>query len=370
MERGESAAIATAGQQQAALLARIVAEFRGHALFWVISISILTISLWTQAQVKPASADGAFMLAVGFISFWISLIPALFPLVLFRLAVFDKSNSPARDFFPAVKRFLTEDGRFLRGFMMMLTIYAFISGFSRLKSLITFIYPFNWDSTFDTWDKTIHFGYRPWELLQPVLGYEPVTMLVNINYNFWFVTLTMFWLHFAFAEKSGFRRNQAILSYMFTWSVGGIALALLFSSAGPCYFDKLALGYNPYSELMTYLHAANLSWPIWAVDLQDTLWLNLMANEGLDVGKGISAMPSMHNAQCLLLVLATWHRGRLIRNMAIAHGVLVFLGSVHLGWHYAIDAYLAWAVAAVAWIAATWAARAMQNRQPAEAPAY
>ncbi len=370
MERVEAVQAELKAEGKTGLVARFASEAKGHGLFWVIALLMLTASIVAQFQVKPELADSAAMMVIGFFSFWLSILPALLVVVFFRMAVYDKSPSPIRDFIPAARRYLTEDGRFLRGFSMMLVMYAFINGFSRLKSLITYFQPFSWDVAFDTWDRTLHFGYRPWELLQPVLGYGPVSMLINVNYNFWFVSLTAFWLHFAFAEKPGFRRTQAILAYMITWIAGGVALATFFSSAGPCYFGNLNLGFDPYRGLMTYLHATHQTWPIWAVDLQDTLWLNLITNEGLDVSKGISAMPSMHNAQCLLLVLASWNRGRLIRNLAVAHGVLVFIGSIHLGWHYAVDAYLGYVVAGAGWLVATKIARGRENRRLIAAPAY
>lgn len=370
MERVEAVQAELTAGNKPGVATRFASEIKGHSLFWAIALSMLSASLLAQYHVKPESADGVVMMVVGFFSFWLSILPALLVAVFFRMAVYDKSPSPVRDFIPTAKRYLTEDGRFVRGFTMMLVMYAFINGFSRFKSLITYFQPFSWDLAFDTWDRALHFGYRPWELLQPFLGYGPVSMLINVNYNFWFVSLTMFWLHFAFAEKPGFRRNQAILAYMITWITGGVVLAIFFSSAGPVYFGNLNLGFDPYSGLMTYLQTTNQTWPIWAVDLQNTLWTNLMTNEGLDVSKGISAMPSMHNAQSLLLVLVTWNRGMLLRNLAIVQCVLVFIGSIHLGWHYAVDAYVAWAVTGVAWLVATWLARSVESRRGAVSPAY
>ena len=56
-------------------------------------------------------------------------------------------------------------------------------------------------------------------------------------------------------------------------------------------------------------------------------------------GKGISAMPSMHNALYLLLIWmlydrfgASWQLG-----LALIFELVVFVASVHLGWHYAMD---------------------------------
>jgi multisubunit Na+/H+ antiporter MnhF subunit len=78
----------------------------------------------------------------------------------------------------------------------------------------------------------------------------------------------------------------------------------------------------------------------------------------------------MHNAQCLLLVLAVWKKARIVRNLAIIHGVLVFLGSVHLGWHYAVDAYLAWIVVGVAWVVSGAFARFWEGRAALSPAAY
>jgi PAP2 superfamily len=369
LERADGMTVGAIAEQRTGRWSRFMGEMKGHSTFWVFALAVLVASIMTKSAVLDNTAADMIMAVVGFVLFWPGLLPALLPMVFFNMAVFEKSQSPVRDLYPALKRYLAFDGRFFRGLTMMLVIYAFINGFSSFKSLISYIQPFNWDQTFDEWDRVLHFGYRPWEILHPVLAYPPVTALININYNFWFITLSMFWLHFSFVEKPGFRRTQAVIAYMLTWSVGGILLAILFSSAGPCYFGKVVPGASPYADLMMYLRSTSQSWPVWAIDLQDTLWMNYTLNHGIDVAKGISAMPSMHNAQSLLLIFVTWNRSRLVRNLAIAHGVLVFLGSIHLGWHYAVDAYLAFAIASAAWVAATYFARRAENRQPAAAVA-
>jgi hypothetical protein len=54
-----------------------------------------------------------------------------------------------------------------------------------------------------------------------------------------------------------------------------------------------------------------------------------------------------------------------IRTLTIGHMVLIFLGSIHLGWHYAIDAYLAWALTLIVWFAVKPFAVWWEGRQPA-----
>ena len=336
---------------------RLVPQLVRHAPLLAFAAATVATSLAIKAAFVGSIQLDLVMLAIGLVLFWPMLLPALIPMLFFRVAVFEKPESPARALFASVRPYLAADGRLLPGVLMLLAISVFMAGFASLKASITFIQPFAWDQAFDEWDRILHFGYRPWELLQPILGYGPVTAFISINYNFWFLTLTMYWLHFAFAERPGVLRTQAVAAFMLTWSVGGVLLAIVFSSAGPCFYSLLGLAPDPYAGLMTYLRTTAESWPVWALGLQDALWANFASNGVADATKGISAMPSMHNAQCLLLVLAVWNKAPIIRNLAIGHGVLVFLGSIHLGWHYAVDAYLAFVIAGIAWIAAGWFAR-------------
>ena len=85
-------------------------------------------------------------------------------------------------------------------------------------------------------------------------------------------------------------------------------------------------------------------------------------------------MPSVHNASALLIVLATWNKTLFVRIVAITHAVLIFIGSIHLAWHYAVDSYLAWALTMVIWWAAGplaqwWEATALARNFIAAEPA-
>jgi hypothetical protein len=106
---------------------------------------------------------------------------------------------------------------------------------------------------------------------------------------------------------------------------------------------------------MTYLRSTNEVLPIWALPLQDELWQGYIDQSV--IVKGISAMPSMHNGSALLYVLAGYQVSRFAGRILAVHCFLVFIGSIHLGWHYAVDSYLAWALALVIWFAVTPVAR-------------
>ena len=67
-------------------------------------------------------------------------------------------------------------------------------------------------------------------------------------------------------------------------------------------------------------------------------------------GSGVSAMPSMHIATATICLLAA--RGTRWLFLAVLFWLLTFVGSVYLGYHYAVDAPVAAAVAMLCWIAA------------------
>ena len=144
------------------------------------------------------------------------------------------------------------------------------------------------------------------------------------------------------------------LAFMLITALLVTLFATISSSAGPAYFTRLGLSPDPYAELMTYLHTVKQSYPLWALDTQDMLWA--YKQEGSVFG-GISAMPSIHNATALLFVLAVWKKSPILRAIMVVHAALIFLASIHLGWHYAVDSYIAWPIAAVLW----WFAGRLSN---------
>ena len=263
-----------------------------------------------------------------------------------------------------MKAVLGSPTRMAAGVPMFMSLVGFMYAFTMIKGSISAVTPFSWDVTFDQLDVALHFGYRPWELLQPVLGYWPITFLINFNYNLWFLVMNVFWVYYAFIATPGVERTRFFLAFMVTWMVGGSLLAVVFASAGPCYFGLLGLTPDPYAPLMAYLREADSHATIWALGTQDLLWNYLVGGSALG---GISAMPSMHNATTLLLVLASAARPRWVRLALWAHLVLILVGSVHLGWHYAVDAYLGFAVALVVWWAAGPVARWWEATSPAQA---
>jgi hypothetical protein len=260
----------------------------------------------------------------------------------------ERPASPTRRLLQRMGGTLKDGHGMAKALPMFLAFALFMFTFTAFKGQITAMAPFAWDQPFDRLDQALHFGMRPWEWLHPVLGSSLAVFLINLNYNAWFLVMNLFLVHFALYAPAGIERTRFFLTFVALWTVGGTFFATLFSSAGPCYFDDLGFGSDAYGPLMQRLAYINHHLPIWALGTQDMLWT--LKAQGSALG-GVSAMPSMHNATALLFIIAIWPRGVMLRWLVGGHGLLIFAGSILLGWHYAVDAYFAFALTFACWFA-------------------
>jgi len=320
-----------------------------HGLFFAL-IAAYYAGFLMLLHLRPDVQPGNFlMMALGFTAF---SLPVMFIGLLFtrfyHIARFVQPERPIPALAADLRQYLSDRGRLAHGLPMVLVMVLFMYVFVQIKSAIPVLNPFGWDETFVQWDGLLHFGYQPWELLQPVFGYAPVTFLINLNYNAWFAVMWVVWVYFAFADRANADRTRFFLTFFLSWVIGGGVMAVYFSSVGPCFYGRLGHAPDIFAGQMDYLRAVNEVLPIWAIQMQDLLWASFHGNATIE---GISAMPSMHNATALLFALAGFRIGRTAGWLLSVHAILIFIGSVHLAWHYAVDSYVAWVVTLVLWLA-------------------
>lgn len=244
-------------------------------------------------------------------------------------------------------RYLTR-ARLLHAMPIVLLFPLFICSFTVFKAAVPVLQPFAWDERLNAWDLALHGGVAPWLWLQAVFGHPYLSYLVNFAYHLWFfiVYALLYWL--AFNMDQARLRMQFLLSFVLSWILLGSVLAALFSSVGPCFYGQLHPGHDPYAPLMEYLYASNQQVPIWALQVQQLLWDGYRHH---NAALGIAAMPSMHVATSVLLALWGWRHDRRAGIALSAFALLIIVGSIHLGWHYAVDGYVGAAGAAAIWFA-------------------
>jgi len=212
-----------------------------------------------------------------------------------------------------------------------------------------------WDAAFVQVDRLLHFGTDPWLLLHPLLGRPWVTAALDSLYFGWYLVSVLGFVALAFCTR-GPQRVRFIFAFCATWVALGVIVATATASVGPCYLDALTGADTPFSPLMAYLADVDAVRPLRALTIQAELWT---AHEqgARTLASGIAAMPSLHVAIPALFAVAAWHRSRAAAVGLWAYTFLIFLGSVHLGWHYAVDGYVAVALIVALWGASGWVAR-------------
>lgn len=233
----------------------------------------------------------------------------------------------------------------------MVGVMLFTPSFSAFKSAMPLFAQFDWDLTFIWLDRAMH-GADPWRILQPVFGYPIVTSLMSVLYHVWILLIYAGSVYFAVYQANADLRRRYFVSFLLCWAILGMGVASAFASYGPCFVGPMQG--NPYfDEQMAYLRAANEIWPVMTIEVQDTLiaW-HQSGDHGL--GRGISAFPSMHVSLALLFFLAMRQVSPIAGWVFGVYFALIFLGSVHLGYHYAVDGYASIIGTVLIWVAVGW----------------
>lgn len=232
-----------------------------------------------------------------------------------------------------------------------LVVYAaippFLSIYSSLKQAIPIIYPFSWDEFFMKMDFFLHAGHHPWKLIQVFAGYPTITRIMDLVYTSWHAVLFTGILWQAWSSRRRIRA-QFFISLLLLFIIGGTILATLFSSAGPCYYSAVAGSGNPYQSQILYLASIHETNILHSVEGQKLLWW--FHTEGIKMPYiGISAMPSIHVGVAVLFAILGWRANRILGFGFTAYAILIQLGSIHLGWHYAVDGYFGAILAGMIW---------------------
>jgi len=212
--------------------------------------------------------------------------------------------------------------------------------FMWVKPVLNYLVAFWADPYLAAADRQI-FRTDPWHLLASL----NVTPLAYFYHRGWFALMIIVLLRVLMSPPSP-QKSAILLTYFLLWSLFGPLLHCLIPAAGPVFYARLGYG-DAFSGLAMEPETRRLA---------DYLW-RIYSDQAFGAGAGISAMPSLHIATTGWMVIATKQFApRWILPMSAA-GALIFLLSVSLGWHYAVDG-----IAGVVGAYAIWrASRAILN---------
>jgi hypothetical protein len=273
-----------------------------------------------------------------------------------KIMFIDQSGHLCRNLWLNIKRQYLAKERIIAALPCLLFLPIFFSTFTSFKTILPVVHHYSLDSRLASIDRFLHGGIEPWRLLQPIVGYPLITFLLNFFYDLWFFIMFLLLLWQVFTIKNKFLRMRFLLTFIMSWMIIGTVAATILSSTGPCYYQQIVGSPDPYVQLFDYLHKVDKVFPVWALDTQEMLW-KLYTSNTLGLGGGISAMPSMHVSMALLFLLLVWQNGHFVRYMFLIYLIIIQVGSVHLGWHYAIDGYVSIFCTLILWIFIGWLLR-------------
>ena len=333
-------------------LQAIRSGLRIHALLYCFTLFVVSAAvIESQVLGMPLDLQMVTIFLAPMLLILVAAVISGLAMEMIRLARIGHKGSATAALWAKLRDDYLTPTRVSNGFHAVIFMTIYMMSYTSIKRAIPLVVPFQWDETFMRWDRALHFGVHPYEWLAPALDHSWVTFALSVNYNAWFFVMFACWFWQGFGNRDTELRQRFFLSFMLTWFLGTCVLGTVFSSVGPCFYGRLLPGPDPYAPLMAWLATASADYPIWSVPTMDALWQNYETGKG--VINGISAMPSMHVGTSVLFALLGFASGqRWIGWLLAVFAFLILIGSVHLGWHYAIDGYAGAAVALFGWWAA------------------
>ncbi len=240
--------------------------------------------------------------------------------------------------------------RWYNGVVSILAVTLLLISFCLLKSQFHILAPTAIDASLSQIDHFIH-GVYPHEYLLRLVKNFNLGKVFEVIYILWFPVMFLANGFCFFLDKNHVRRHRYLWSYIACWIISGTLLALALYSFGPVYFHLTQSGIqNPYVDLIAWLSTSDDGKEAFSYQAAMYLYAETTDNIRPDVN-GISAMPSQHVAISWLIMLYAFKIWKPLGVLAAFYTFLIWLASIILGWHYAIDGYVGIITVTLIWAA-------------------
>lgn len=216
-------------------------------------------------------------------------------------------------------------------------VFAQMAVLGWLKVTLPYANGFWADAMLARIDAALFLGTDPWRLTHAVLGWA--SPLIDRAYLTW-APLNLVMMLALVLWKASPKRDRCLLAWFLIIGLSAIFQYSL-PSAGPVLYEAAGHG-SRFKEL-----------PIqpWVESTRHYLWAGYL-NPDERVGAGISAMPSVHVGIACWVALTVRSMIPRLQWLGWLFVAVILIGSVHLGWHYAVDGIAAALIVATSWKAA------------------
>jgi hypothetical protein len=254
-----------------------------------------------------------------------------------------------------LKEFLRPETLSLR-VSIFVSWYVLMHVFATFKTMIGSVHGFTMDPSIAALERAALFGHDAWQYTHFLLGSPLGTFMLQMCYNVWFALMWASILVCLLFVKNVRAVLHYLLAFSLCWIVVGSLAAYFLASAGPCFYQRVFSDPH-FQPLMLRLHEIDRSLNLTSLDVQDTLW-SWYGEHRNGLGAGISAMPSVHVGLAFVMARGAYLLRPLYGRIMMVYMAAIWIGSVHLGWHYALDGAVALLLVAPIWKISGWLARA------------
>jgi hypothetical protein len=248
-----------------------------------------------------------------------------------------------RDLWQRCRRYVLSPSFLAEFVIAMVVVHATIMMFVNLKQFIPALNERLYDSPLWRLDAWLHFGIEPAVVATELASEYGLLPWLDRAYLLFYPAQVVVPLLFLFAKPLRPLRGRFFFAFCLLWMVGG-AMYVAWPSLGPVYYR--------HSRFLVLPEEAP-----YAAYLQELLMRDYVRFRTdptfytVKLYQGVAALPSLHVGVLALFAIATW-RWRLASVVLWALTAVTFVGSIALGWHYAIDGYAGAALAALCWFVA------------------
>lgn len=313
----------------------------------------LGITLLSYAAVTLSAADIPLLDYLRLLAAYLRIAGSIWLLVvLIGIAILIYRNRPRRGGtapspLTVIARTLHERwarDRFISLLAPPLLFSLLMATFNAFKQAVLYQAGFGVEAQLAALDRMLFLGVDAWRITHALFPSPWTSWLIDKAYHAWFVPMSLgVILCSILPARLNRTRLRYLMTYIAAWIVVGSVMAMLMPSAGPG-FQPTPIGQVAGFEPMAAHLQAQQAWlrahfpgaDISALHFQQML-LQLHGSSHITVGGGISAMPSMHNALAALFAMAAFQFSRMAGLAMSGYALLIWIGSIHLGWHYAVD---------------------------------
>lgn len=284
---------------------------------WLVPSMLMTVVMGAVALAITPDHSG-ILPALQMLPLWLSASAAVGCVYVYTRMLLTGEKEP----FAYLKRSVQVEWRALLLVVFGTTLAGLnMVTFMWTKPLLNHFVPFWADPLLAASDRLLFLGHDPWTFLD-WLNSMPMAIFYHRG---WFAMMILILL-LVLSRAPSVQKSALMLTYFLLWSVAGPLIHVLLPAAGPVFYAKLGYGED----------FAGIYLPDDMVRMTDYLW-NSYSSGGFGPGSGISAMPSLHIATTVWMVLAVFVLARRWTSLVALPSALIFLLSISLGWHYAAD---------------------------------